>query len=1074
MTTVIANGQITGNPWTLQTNDALLFVDGVTAQSNASQGAASDIIVGNFQNLQVPQDAIITGIEFKVWAKRGEQTVPPIALSFQAVDNTSGTDAFYPYISPFTGLTTDIVEYLFGGQNYLFATSWTPDQINNFKLALIANGDIAVDAVYANIYYYIPSNTPIPPPVTTGCEDCDGIIQVQQMELELDFLVNETKFYLKKGSFAYPDGTPVQPGDIGICGGEINWVFDEAQRKIQGSNFEENVVTPIDPDDLAASATFTVLASGVIEVDIKTIQNRGIEFKPPYGHDPLLMSNHSANSAVIISNSARFYGRRFVRVCQEGVVYSAPIQTLQNGTLKVPYTKKNNFKGGGVQVQQDPFDPNEANIIIPGFLTAPPIVTATTSATSGNVQVGSLSADLEITGLNRGTVIQISTEQSKTITSVTVGGVAATQEEVATDVGNNLREETWVCVNPPLGTQPVVVTLSGNAYLTFGAEALTEVDTSNPVGNTQNATGNNNNPTLALTTANDNSLVFDGLCTAQTPILYTPGTAQVENWHQTANAVTRQGGSSYEPAGMAPDIITMDYAITQSTPWAYTAVEINGIPATTPVISGVTVQDESGAVSVPNVVKIVTPDGHVANPAAGEADISFQNIESLIVNQTGHGFSDDDNVRSSGVDGEYTFAQADVAAHAESVGVVKKIDNDNFIVFTEGYVVLSALPGGAVTGNVLYLDDATPGAFTLTPPSAPTTIVKKLAVVIDDSTNLVYYHNYLGLTQAQYAGNTSGGNSSMLNANQFLGIAFSGANGSGFYGIAPEGYILTDTATKRIYVPFGQTTPMLRFFKNDYGSFYKEKEITITAAMLTQAGGTIQAVTWCKDANFIYAIVQYRKTTSVSYGAVDVVRFNIDGTGAVATNIDLGPSSNNELISWTFGTQASCVVGTSFFVTWRHYNGATYVNQFREYDIAGTVYTLINTYTVSAGTADEFNAYSLSFDSNTSFFYLFAAGGGPSSTQLTISKWNIVGSVFIGVSNINYDEFAYGNDFSVSSGNVETSQGYNIANVDLFTGTTYTIYLIQKIKDSSLSSNPVSGTYNKTAYWLTAVTYPLA
>lgn len=737
---VVTNGNTTGNSWT--DPDNILLVDNLFAESDPNSGSASDIEIGGF-NASLAQNAVIVGIEMELIAKTGALDTPAQTLTIYAVDNTSGSDVLYPYTTPVNSLNTTLQTLLLGTPTYQFATAFTADQINNLKFSLVANGDIYVDSFLMKVYYYIPDPATPPDPSDENCESCNSPIQVQAMYLETPFLYGQTQFFLQAGSLQYPDGTPVQPGDVGECGGSIDFVFDEGKPKgSSNNNFEENVTLNL------STGYWTVLPSGVVKVDIGSTSNRGLQFHTPAGHVDALMSDHDANSKVIISNNCKFY-LRYVRACQAGTVFSRPIEVEQNSTLVAKPTEIFNFIGAGVTAVQDGTDPEKVNITIPGSGVKPPNVVSVTSRSSGNVQVTTLDADLDISGLNRGAVVQISTEEAQTVVSVTVGGVVCTQEAVDTDAPNNIRQEIWACVNPPLGTQSVVITLSGAAYLTFGAEALSEIDTSNMIGNTQTATGSGFVPTLALTTANDNSIVIDGLATAQTPIIYTSGAGQALNWAITANGNTRQGGSSVEGAGIAPDSITMSYSITQSTPWVLTAIEINGIPAIAPIVSPLTVQDESGGVVVPNVVKIVVPDTHLNSPVATEADITFQQVD-IQVSQTAHGFSQDDIVKSSGTDGEYTLSQADVLANSDVVGVVSiVIDADNFVITTEGHVLLNALPGGAVAGDILYLDDGTPGIFTLTAPTATNSVVKQLGEVINAATGLIYFHNYLGLSQTQ-------------------------------------------------------------------------------------------------------------------------------------------------------------------------------------------------------------------------------------------------------------------------------------------------------------------------------------
>lgn len=400
---IISNGQITGNSWSTPEN--IFLVDGDFATSNVNAGSASDFIVGNF-NLNIPVGSQILGIEIEIIGKRGAETSPIISLDVSAYNNVNGADDFYPYSTPITSLTEDVTTVVIGGPTFLFSRSWTIDEINNFKLALTANGDISLDSVLIKVFFLAPAtetiqyNSLVNGPFEVGeeiidsfsgatavvvtdnasslmtvtnvtgffqsgdpivgqtsgatanidaptpglCIDCSSPIQVQAMYLELPFLVGETKFYLQKGSFAYPDGRPVQPGDIGSCGGSIPFVFDESKRKAAGQNFEENAML-----DTNNGGTWTVLTSGVIEVDLGFVTQRGLDFKAPGGHVAALMSDHDANSKVIISNNEP-YNLTLVRACQADTLFSVPITIKYNGTNITTSLHSMNFIGDGVDV----------------------------------------------------------------------------------------------------------------------------------------------------------------------------------------------------------------------------------------------------------------------------------------------------------------------------------------------------------------------------------------------------------------------------------------------------------------------------------------------------------------------------------------------------------------------------------------------------------------------------------------------------------------------------------------------------------------------------------------------------
>lgn len=1057
-TAPISNGTITGNPWSNPNN--LLLVDGEVSQSNPNN-SASDVIIGNY-NLRrpdgqygMPQDAVIVGIEMELIAKRGATVSPPITITPYFVDNTSGEDVYYPYVTPFSGLTPDLDTYVLGGQNYLFATEFTPDQINNMKMALVANGDVYVDSLLVKVYYYIPDPVEPPTPVGDSCEDCDSPIQAQPFYLALPFLANETKAYLK--SFNYPDGLPIQYEDLGACGGAINLVFDEGKPKVQGSNFEEN----------AKVAIWTYLPNGTVELDFVTLENRGLAFKTPYEHDADLLSDHDANSKVIISNNAPYEGQK-LRLCQRGSIFSGPISVEDEEIEVAAAVEIFNFKGGGVIASVDPSDPNKVNVTIAGAGgTTPPQRDTVESATSGDEQVSSLTWDHACSGVNRLLVVEISSEQSKTITGVTYGGTPFTQKVSNTNVGGNIRSEIWTLIAPPAGNSEIEVTFSAPSYCCAGSESFVGVDQTTPTGDTSVGNNTSNAPTVTVTTLYDNSIVVDSLVTAQTPILYTIGANQIENWHHTTNSDTRQGGSSVEAAGSIGDNVVMDYSITQSTPWVMTAMEIKGITSS----------------------------------SGGGADIDLE------VNQVGHGLTEGSVVRSLGVANQYVRAQADTSSHAEVVGIVKEvIDANNFILSKDAYYSGAAIPSGT-PGNGVFLSPTVPGAITTTIPVTPGQVIKPLGVLLASAALMSFSADIRGNTVAGSVpggvqsvtglntnntdpanpivrisvdgstitglgtpgsplvavGGGGSGNDSLLPNMQYLGLAIDGDVGDNDI---PDGYVLTDTASSRILFPYSNNGgPRLRIFKNDFGSFYQENDILIDASMLTQSPVTeILEVSWCNDATYIYALVRYRKTGSGSYVAIDVVRFDIDGTNDTATNIYLSSgTSNKDSIVWDENSKGSVVSGSSLYTLWRS-SGTT--DQLRRYVISGTSYTLGNTYTRTSTNELE-DGVTMNFDSVASEFYLIGGHVSGSTTHHEVQKWEIIGGTdfqAMGPADEFNEVFRYSNN-AILDDNLD----FYVAQINGFQASSCNVYVINRIQCIRFTG---SGSDQKDFFQLQGGTYP--
>ncbi len=97
------------------------------------------------------------------------------------------------------------------------------------------------------------------------------------------------------------------------------------------------------------------------------------------------------------------------------------------------------------------------------------------------------------------------------------------------------------------------------------------------------------------------------------------------------------------------------------------------------------------------------------SPTAGTGD-----GPTLTVNQVGHGFIAGTVIRVSGVN-QYTKALSDSFANTNAIGVVvEKIDNDNFVVQSNGYTTKLS---GLVQNTLYYLSDSTLGGVTAIKPT---------------------------------------------------------------------------------------------------------------------------------------------------------------------------------------------------------------------------------------------------------------------------------------------------------------------------------------------------------------------
>jgi hypothetical protein len=739
---VVSSGEITSNPWTQQNN--ILQQDSLYALSNPAQGLASDIIIGNYSP-NLPQDAVVVGIALKLFGYSGPVTIPATELTLYAYDDTGAVPQLYPYLAPIS-LTQAPDEYDLGSPTYLFSVSWTVDQINNLKFALVANGQILVDTLVMDIYYYV-EDTIIPIDPGAACLNCQMPLQIPPVYLRVPLsadVSDPNSLVMITSPLKYADGRYVQVSDITECGiGYLFMTLDQGKININGNNFTEN----------AKSNFWETLPDGDTRWVFNSITERALEFKGTGQHNIDLLSEHDPNSEVVFSNSVPFYNI-FVRACQAGIVFSKPISVLLNGTLIANPVTKFNFMSG-FSVVQDSIDPEQVNINAVSGGTTPPQVQDVTKYTSFDVQVDHGEALLNVSGLNRGAVVQILTEELATITSVEVGGVPCTMVTQTTDVGTNQRNEIWTCVNPPLGAQLVTVDLDIDAFLTFGAEALSEIDITDMVGVVATPTSAvSTTPSISLITDRDNSIVIDSLGTAQTPILYAQGSAQALNWSYTANNVTRQGGSSVESAGLQPDTISMDYTITQNTRWTMCAIEIHGITAATTagvsaIVAGVNVTISSTG---PGGTGIVTINSTGGGGSASE-------VVSPVITQNAHGFAVGDLIYCDAND-HYDLAIAlstsptDVRANA--IGKVLTVPTVNTFTYAQTLIQDSTgtIPAGTA-GQALWLSATTPGAITATKPSSVNSSYLDVPVgTLIDSGNTMDFHIEQGSNTGSGGGNT--------------------------------------------------------------------------------------------------------------------------------------------------------------------------------------------------------------------------------------------------------------------------------------------------------------------------------
>lgn len=251
--------------------------------------------------------------------------------------------------------------------------------------------------------------------------------------------------------------------------------------------------------------------------------------------------------------------------------------------------------------QKLPNDPRQASLIsqlaalIPKFggprQSQPPqgqIAGVSMSATSSHnvtavlITGGVYQATLSHTtsGDNRMLIVGFASAVDAIASSVTYGGTALTFLKAQNNGADstNVRVELWGLVNPPLGTNDIVITVP-NAYpLSIGATSWTGVDQTTPLGTAVSAAATSTVPSISVTSATGETVVD---IVGATNTTATVGAGQTQLWNLTKGSGRDSAGSS-EPGAAS---VNMTWTLGASTRWAMIAVPLKPAPPNLTVTS---------------------------------------------------------------------------------------------------------------------------------------------------------------------------------------------------------------------------------------------------------------------------------------------------------------------------------------------------------------------------------------------------------------------------------------------------------------------------------------------------------
>lgn len=106
------------------------------------------------------------------------------------------------------------------------------------------------------------------------------------------------------------------------------------------------------------------------------------------------------------------------------------------------------------------------------------------------------------------------------------------------------------------------------------------------------------------------------------------------------------------------------------------------------------------------------------------------------VNQTSHGFSEGNVIKSVG-DDEYDLALADTPENAEVFGIVQVVHDANSFSYVWGGMATQGVPDEPA-GTVLFLSDTTPGLLTADEPSVSSVSLPMAKVIVPEEKMLIF------------------------------------------------------------------------------------------------------------------------------------------------------------------------------------------------------------------------------------------------------------------------------------------------------------------------------------------------
>lgn len=180
------------------------------------------------------------------------------------------------------------------------------------------------------------------------------------------------------------------------------------------------------------------------------------------------------------------------------------------------------------------------------------------------------------TTMNAGRILIVGVSEiwDNPVSSVTYAGVSLSKVNMSTCASSACKTEMWYMINPPSGSNSVVVNFSSSqTNLSAGATSYYGVNTANPLGTSVVNSGALGQPSITVTSTSQ-QVIADTLA-INTSQIWTPGSGQTQAYQ--TNPSSNTAAASYEQglAGSTP----MSWSAASGANWADAAVPINPAPA---------------------------------------------------------------------------------------------------------------------------------------------------------------------------------------------------------------------------------------------------------------------------------------------------------------------------------------------------------------------------------------------------------------------------------------------------------------------------------------------------------------